>query len=504
MSENRLDRSRALAARVAARLWSGLVLGFLLALGLGAPGAARAEPRIALVVGNSGYQTVSPLENPRNDADLMAETLRGLGFEVTLLVDATLGEFRQGVSQFGQALRAAGPEATGLFYYAGHGVQSFGTNYLLPVDAALVDAADLDLVAVEAQSILRQMSSARNRTNIVILDACRNNPFEAIRSIDDNGLAEMKAPTGTFLAYATAPGAVALDGTGANSPFTTALARMMPEPGVPIEQMFKRVRVAVLEATGGLQTPWDTSSLTSDFQFAAGHPMGDPEDALWASVEASRDPVQIMLFMRAYPDGKHFEDARALLAAVMEFETGTGGKTPVEKLPPEQAPATDQPGAAEKAAFDAAQAAGTVDLWEAFLRDFPDSLFREAAEIELAAAKAKDQHDPEVNPAGGAVPPLTADIFLDRPLSEGGANVRGKTIEEIIQGSPLFVPFEGIPDEVWKGKHCSDCHDWTPPALCDQGKFYVAKETPDAFGAIHPLGGQFRQVLKAWAGQGCR
>ncbi|MCR8723317.1 caspase family protein [Frigidibacter sp. ROC022] len=490
---------RAAVARVALRF----CLALALLCGLGPMQAARAEPRIALVVGNSGYQSVSALDNPKNDAALIAEALGGLGFEVTLLTDANLTDFRRGVSQFGQALRAAGPEATGLFYYAGHGVQSFGTNYLLPVDASLVDAADLDLVAVEAQSILRQMSSARNRTNIVILDACRNNPFEAIRSIDDNGLAEMKAPTGTFLAYATAPGAVALDGTEANSPFTKALAQFMPEPGVPIEQMFKRVRVAVLEATGGQQTPWDTSSLTSDFQFAAGQPMGDPEDALWASVEASRDPVQIMLFMRAYPDGKHFEEARALLAAVMEFETGTGAETPVTK-PPEEAPKPAGPSAAEKAAFDAAQAAGTVELWEAFLRDFPDSLFREAAEIELAAAQAKEQHDPDVNPPGGEVAPLTAEIFFDQPLVEGGDNVLGKRIDEIILGSPMFVPFEGIPDEVWKGKQCANCHEWTQEALCDQGNFYVSKDTPDAFGPIHPLGGQFRQVLKAWAGQGCR
>ena len=203
-------------------------------------GLAHAEPRIALVLGNSGYSSVSPLDNPAHDARLIGDTLTGLGFDVTLLIDASQLEMKRGISEFGRALREAGPDATGLFYYAGHGVQSFGNNYLLPVDIALNDAADLDLMAIEAQTVLRQMYSARNKTNIVILDACRNNPFSEIPAFNDNGLAEMQAPTGTFLSYATAPGSVALDGLDGNSPFTQALARLLPTPGLPIEQIFSR------------------------------------------------------------------------------------------------------------------------------------------------------------------------------------------------------------------------------------------------------------------------
>jgi hypothetical protein len=468
---------------------------------------AGAEPRIALVVGNSGYQAVSSLENPSNDAKLIGQTLSTLGFDVTLLTDASLSDFREGVARFGQALRAAGPEATGLFYYAGHGVQSFGTNYLLPVDASLTDAADLDLVAVEAQSVLRQMSSARNRTNIVILDACRNNPFAAVPDFGDNGLAEMKAPTGTFLAYATAPGSVALDGLDGNSPFTAALSRNMVEPALPIEQMFKKVRVEVLQATGGLQTPWDTSSLTADFQFRAGKPVSD-EDALWISVAASRDPVQIMLFLRAYPEGEHFEEARALLAEVMDFETGKAG-TPEQAQPPETVPDPDHaapkpPDAAEQADFESAQAAASEESWAGFLERHPDSVFREIAESELAAMREKAGKDPDANPPGGAAPPLTLDLFFDQPLTGAGSNVEGKSIATLITGSPLFPPFEGIPEHLWKGQTCSNCHHWDQPALCDQGKFYVRTEADDGLGAIHPYGGEFRRVLKAWAAQGCR
>ena len=253
---------------------------------------AAAEPRIALVVGNGGYSAVGGLTNPVSDAELMAGTLEGLGFQVTLLRDGTKAAMSTAVGEFGAALREAGPEATGLFYYAGHGVQSFQRNYLLPVDASLSNAADLDLVAVDAESVLRQMASARNKTNIFILDACRNNPFIDIPDLGDNGLAEMKAPTGTFLAYATAPREVALDGADGHSPFTKALAAMMVTQGMAIEQVFKEVRVAVLDVTGGQQTPWDTSSLTEDFSFA---PAASDEEHLWATVSTSRDPVQIKL-----------------------------------------------------------------------------------------------------------------------------------------------------------------------------------------------------------------
>jgi hypothetical protein len=455
--------------------------------------SAKAEPRIALVVGNGAYQAVSSLENPARDATLMAETLRGLDFQVTLLTDASLADLRTGFAEFGRSLREAGPEATGLFYYAGHGVQSFGSNYLLPVDAAPTDAADLDLVAIEAQSVLRQMASARNRANIVILDACRNNPFASIPDMNDNGLAEMKAPTGTFLAYATEPGSVALDGSDGNSPFTQALASEMTRPGVALEQMFKQVRVAVLEATGGLQTPWDTSSMTVDFTFKAAGEVDLGEEQLWASVSESRDPVQIMLFMRAYPEGKRAAEAKALLAEVMAAELSGA---------PEPEPEPVATGPEEQAAFEAAQAQPSVETWETFIAQHPDSVFRELAETELAALVEKSGTDPVANPP--ADQPVFGDLFFDQPLTAGGPDVEGRSIAEIIQTSPLFPPIEGLPDEVWKGKHCKDCHSWTQPALCDQGKFYVNSGEPMELGAIHPYGGQLRRVLKAWAEQGCR
>jgi len=300
------------------------ILAFLLVLAAGfVPRATLAESRIALVVGNGSYNSVSSLDNPENDATLIAETLKGLGFEVTLLVDAGQAELRHGISQFGRDLRKAGKNGTGLFYYAGHALQSFGNNYLLPVDASLTDAADLGLVAVEAESVLRQMFSAKNRTNIVILDACRNNPFENIAEFNDNGLAEMKAPAGTFLAYATEPGGVALDGLGTNSPFTQVLAREMVEPGTPIEQMFKKVRVAVRDLTDQQQTPWDTSSLISDFTFVARAPLSSDEIAelhLWNVVRSAQDLAQVKLFLNTYPQGRFASDGQKLLSALTEAD----------------------------------------------------------------------------------------------------------------------------------------------------------------------------------------
>lgn len=467
-----------------------LAAGVLLAL---FAGPLRAEPRIALVVGNGSYAAVSPLDNPRGDAELIAATLEVLGFDVTLLTDASLADMRAGFAQFGQALRAAGPEATGLFYYAGHGVQSFGNNYLLPVDAALTDPADLDLAAIEAQSLLRQMASARNRTNIVILDACRNNPFETLPGFADNGLAEMKAPPGTFLAYATEPGSVALDGNTGNSPFTAALAREMGRPGMPLEQMFKQVRVAVREATGNLQTPWDTSSLTIDFSFAPAEAVDLAEEQLWTSVKDSGDPVQLLLFMRSYPEGRHVEEARALLTALMEKEIGG---TPE----PQPEPAPSGPDPTETAAFEAAQEQGSADAWETFLETHPDSVFREIAETELAAVREKSGSDPTPDPPP---PEALEDVLWDVPLAGAGPDVDGRTLAELIEGSPLFPPIEGLPDEVWKGKHCSDCHQWTRPALCDQGTFYVNSQEEMLLGAVHPYGGQLRRALKAWAVRGC-
>ncbi len=474
---------------------------------------AQAEPRIALVIGNGGYRSVNALPNPPHDAVLMAEALKTAGFSVTLVQDGDLVTMGAAVTQFGKELRDAGAEATGLFFYAGHGVQSFGQNYLVPVDARLTNAADLSLVALDAQSVLRQMASAHNRTNIVILDACRNNPFAQVRDLTDNGLAEMSAPTGTFLAYATAPGAVALDGLDGNSPFTKALAAKVVTPGLAIEQAFKDVRVEVLDKTGGKQTPWDTSSLTGDFIFTP-DAAGSDEEHLWASVSASGDPVQIMLFLRAYPQSGHEKAARQLLASVMQDEVKGQGK-------PTPAPVTGPPAAGvaadEVTAFEGAQKAGTRQALADFLTVHPQSTFAAAVQAEIAAldkpiasTAVPQPAAPPADAAAGEVPAELAAAIAAAPvtftgaLTEGDDAIKGQSIEHLIAGQPLFAPIEGLPKEAWAGQACATCHKWTKPALCDQAKFYVKEAAPSAKLTQHPLGGAFKLTLKAWAATGCK
>lgn len=476
-----------------------------------AAGAVQAQDRIALVVGNSQYGSVSPLENSGNDARLIAASLEELEFKVTLVLDGTQVQLKRAIAQFGRELRNAGGDSTGLFYYAGHGVQSFGTNYLLPVDVELFDAADLDLVAIEAQSVLRQMYSARNKTNIMILDACRNNPFTNIPEFNDSGLAEMQAPTGTFLAYATAPGGVALDGLDGNSPFTRALAEHMSTPGEPIEQMFKDVRVDVLEMTDGKQTPWDTSSLTSDFVFARQAPMSAADlEALqlWNSVKVSKDPVQIMLFLRGYPESAYVADAKALLAEVMEQElAGNAPKKPAE--PPAG------PSDAEQKMFQAAQSEGSASGYQAYLQAFPKGIFAEFAKQELAALKADGTSDPvgqggqaEAETATAPSPKVTdkapTTVTFDQPFDLGLPGLENVTIADIVKQSPMFPPVEGLPEEYWKDKTCSNCHQWTKERLCEQSNVYLSLNMQRSLDKQHPFGGALKRNLKTWAAGGCK
>ncbi|MEM9344802.1 MAG: caspase family protein [Pseudomonadota bacterium] len=463
-----------------------------------------AEVRLALVIGNGNYSTVTPLANPVADATLMADRLGDLGFEVTLLTDADLPTLSRGVAAFGRSLRDAGSDATGLFYYAGHGVQSFGSNYLLPTDAALTDAADLDFVALEAQTVLRQMFSARNRTNIVILDACRDNPFDSIPEFGDNGLAEMKAPTGTFLAYATAPGEVAYDGAGDHSPFTAALAEEIATPGAKIEEVFRNVRIRVLEETGRRQTPWDTSSLTEAFSFAPQSEQTIEElaaERAWTSVQGTDDPVQLMMFLRAYPQSPYAPDARQRIEALMDEQLGT---------PATPEPDAPGPDAAEEALIAVARASGAVEDYQAYLDAFPNGVFAEFAHSELAslvaaAAPAPAAVEPTQEPTtpvpSEAAPEQTAGpLTFDSPLGGSDPEIAALAISDLINMPPRFPPIDGLPEELWKGQTCSGCHAWTQEALCTQAQTYVAQRS---LTKQHPFGGAFKQGLRVWAEDGC-
>ncbi|MGJ4942826.1 caspase family protein [Bradyrhizobium sp. HKCCYLS1011] len=249
-------------------LYAALLAGGLLA----GASPVRAENRLALVIGQSAYRVVTALPNPANDAKAMAQLLGDAGFEVTAAADLSQRDLNRLVGDFAARIAAKGPDTVALVFYAGHGLQIDGENYLIPVDIDPQREADIPLQAVRLNDVLNTLNSVPSRMRILLLDACRNNPFPAINSTAGHGLALVDTKTGapgTFLSYSTSPGAEAEDGSGANSPYTTALLQAAREPGLPIEEAFKRVRLAVNKVTEGRQTPWDSSSLTEDFRFIA-------------------------------------------------------------------------------------------------------------------------------------------------------------------------------------------------------------------------------------------
>jgi uncharacterized caspase-like protein len=245
--------------------------------------SAATDKRVALVVGNSSYAHAAALPNPVNDASDMAKALKDVGITVILGLNLDKRSFDAKVREFSRALLGAD---TGILFYAGHGLQVGQRNFLVPVDAQLQSERDLDFEAVALDFIMRQMEIDREgKTNILFLDACRDNPLarNLIRAMGTRstsvgkGLAEVQAGVGTFIAYATKPGDVALDGEGRNSPFTAALTKAVKLPGKSLTSLMIEVRKEVLAATGNKQVPWDHSALTGDFYF---HPAAVPAAVL--------------------------------------------------------------------------------------------------------------------------------------------------------------------------------------------------------------------------------
>jgi TPR repeat protein len=277
----------------------------------------RAETRLALVIGNSAYAT-NALQNPKNDAESIARALKIVGFEVVKLTDADQTAMKRAIVEFGRKLRAS--DAVGLFYYAGHGVQVAGENYLIPVGADIKDVEEAALSGVSLGELLRTMERSSGRLNIAILDACRDNPFPASTRSGTRGLAQVKAPTGTLIAYATAPGEVALDGTGGNSPYSAALAEAIPTIGISIDEVFRRTRRKVLDMTAHKQTPWEHSSLTGEFFF---RPKSAEAEASVRPVEGSYGLSHARLSeLRDWERIKDTTDAAVLSAHVERYPDG--------------------------------------------------------------------------------------------------------------------------------------------------------------------------------------
>jgi TPR repeat protein len=244
-------------------IWAALMVGSIYTADGQSREPGASEKRLALVIGNSRYDS-APLRNPVNDARAMAATLRTFGFDVAVLENASYKDMRRTILEFGNKLRDSG---IGVFYYAGHGLQVNGRNYMVPVDAVIQGDAEVAVEAVDVEYVLSRMDTARNRLNIVILDACRDDPFSRSLRSSSRGLASIDAPIGTLIAYATAPGRVAQDGDGPNGLYTSELLKSMKIPGLKIEDVFKRVRQSVSQQTNNKQVPWESSSLIGDFSF---------------------------------------------------------------------------------------------------------------------------------------------------------------------------------------------------------------------------------------------
>jgi hypothetical protein len=306
----------------------------------------------------------------------MAATLRALGFDVTNGINVNQREMKRLIREFGQKLRSGG---SGLFYYAGHGVQSKGRNYLIPVDADIQSEVEAEDAGVDVSLVLGYMDEAQNGLNIVILDACRNNPFaRSFRSASD-GLAQVDAPTGTLIAYATAPGRVASDGTGQNGLYTSELLKQMRVPGLSATEMFMRVRAEVMKQTGNKQVPWEASSLVGSFYFAAG--ASDPttpvtegrvdaaafELSYWETIKNSQNGDDFKAYLEKYPNGQF-----AALA-----------KNRISSLKSTESKAASDSSATELAFWDSIKNSTNAEDFRSYLRKYPEGTFSELARNRL-------------------------------------------------------------------------------------------------------------------------
>lgn len=333
--------------------WSLAVLAVLI---LGAWPAHGATPppeenRVALLIGNSGY-SVGPLRNPVNDARLMEIVLKEAGFKVFRAENVGRREMHRLIRAFGDLLKRDG--GVGLFYFSGHGLQIKGVNYLVPIDADIRSEDEVAADSIDAQLVLDKMESAGNRMNLLVLDACRSNPFQSSSRSLNRGLAQMNAPSGTLVAYATSPGNVALDGAGSNSPYTRHLASAIRQRGLPVEEVFKQVRSAVRRDTNNAQTPWENTALEGQFYFLPpvqqaepATPMVNPADiALWDTIKNSRSAADYAVYLEQFPSGAFAALARSRQRELREA-------APSVAAPAVAPPAPSQPAAPAVAAITA-------------------------------------------------------------------------------------------------------------------------------------------------------
>ena len=290
-----------------------------------AESSLNALPRVALVIGNTRYAE-APLKNPANDARAMGAALQKLGFNVDVKLEARRDEMVEAIRAYGSELGKR--KSIGLFYYAGHGAQLAWRNYLIPVDVRIRNVSEMQSQALDVSALLKNLTLARNPMNVIILDACRDNPLGADVQVEQKGLSQIDAPPGTLLAYATAPGNVAADGAGENGLYTQHLLKEMLAPAEKIEDVFKRVRLNVRRQSQGQQIPWESTSLEEDFYFQPPRQLRkateqerdrkfEEELAIWERIKDAKAPAQLEDYLRKYPSGVFSEVAQLRLDRVL-------------------------------------------------------------------------------------------------------------------------------------------------------------------------------------------
>ncbi|WP_417208544.1 caspase family protein [Antarctobacter sp.] len=413
-------------------------------------GPLHAEERIALVIGNSRYANLLTLPSAARDAGELAENLRNVGFDVHLLTDADTDAVTRAADAFVQRLDQADRDATGLFYYAGYGVQHSGLNYLMPADVDLQDLDDISTAALSVDTVLNRIATVGNATNIVILDASRAHPFAFLAGAADEGLAKIEPPSGVFLSYAAEPGSLSFRGGRGDSLFSASLNRGFADRTVPIDQMFDAIRAEVLDLSEGQQTPWFSNGLSSTFLFDA--PVAPAsadltDDALWLKVQQSKDPQEVVAFIRKHPTSAHITAAGVLLSELLVQDDATPGAdiTALSTIEPAETPTVRK----------------------------TDTLT--AGSNQSTGVRTDQKKD---------------SVYF------------GMSLDELLLQSPLYAPIEGLPQELWQNEVCGTCHNWTKRDLCDQGMRYQNEVIGS--GQIHPLGGAFRSNLKDFAARGCK
>lgn len=409
--------------RRAAQRFTAFGCALVLAVPPTLPARAAAPERIALVIGNSAYPQAS-LPNPKNDAKAVAELLSKAGFQVDTRIDTARGDLVTAISRFGTLLRDPGVKFA-VFYYAGHGLQQDWRNYLVPVDARVKSATDVQKQTVEVSELMRFMSEAKGRSYLVILDACREDPFVGMYRPPAKGLSPFDAPSGSLLAYATAPGQLAYDGKGSNGLYTKHLVRELAAPDVSLEDAFKRVRLNVRMESEGRQIPWESTSLEQDVMLfpqrkaklsdAELEKRFEQELADWSRVRHSNNIAGLTEFIRAYPSGNASELAQAKLNRLLEEELRRGdaarrdaarvklAEADAQRLKAEAQERDRQQAAQREAARLAAERADAARIAEAQARQQREAEAARA-EIERLAATADAQRLAAAPPLPPAAP----------------------------------------------------------------------------------------------------